>query len=73
MADEVAQDVRFDWWKYLARSFVLPVVTAAMVFYLAVAWGPEKVDSLVKVGALLAAVAGIFNVTEAWKTVSGKE
>lgn len=65
-----APDVRFDWWKYTARSFLLPVLTAGATFYLALSWGPERIDAVVKVGALLAAVAGVFNVTEAWKTAA---
>jgi len=56
-----------DLWKYMSRSFLLPLVGMVGVLYLAQKH-PDLWDKLWIPGLLCAAFAGIFNLNEAFKS-----
>ena len=65
-------EVKFNLYKYFARSFLLPLLGMVMVFVLAWRWGPDQVESIWKAGGLLALFAGIFSLQDAAKAFAAR-
>jgi hypothetical protein len=54
--------------KYLARSFMLPLVMGVCFVYLVTSGALKSERELVAAGLLLLSFAGVFNASEAFKT-----
>lgn len=64
---------KLDFSKYLARSFLLPLMAMIFIFALAYDCTPEQWKLLWAPGALITGCAGIFNLNEAFKTWATKD
>lgn len=58
-------------WKYLARSFVLPLIGMIGTFVLAYRIDPAQWQLLLYPGGLFGAFAGLFQVDQAVKVIWG--
>ena len=59
-------------WRYLARSFVLPLIGMVGTFVLAYRIQPDQWKLLVYPGGLFGAFAGLFQVDQVVKVVWGQ-